>query len=66
MTEREKMCIIISEAVGGWNQNTPSITRVADALILAGFHDVAPLVKEIAWLRRQLDDLAVDSPRMGW
>jgi hypothetical protein len=35
------MCLIFSEAVGGWNQNTQAITRVAAALSAAGFGLVA-------------------------
>jgi hypothetical protein len=34
---RQELCKVISEAVGGWNQNTQSITRVADAIIAAGY-----------------------------
>jgi hypothetical protein len=41
MSERSKDAIdmgrVISEAVGGWNPETQSITRVAEALIAAGY-----------------------------
>lgn len=34
---RDDLCAVISEAVGGWNANTQAITRVADAIIAAGW-----------------------------
>jgi len=37
MSEREELSKVISEAVGGWNQNTQAITRVADAILAAGY-----------------------------
>jgi hypothetical protein len=37
---RQELCKVISEAVGGWNQNTQSITRVADAILAAGYRKV--------------------------
>lgn len=36
--ERGDLCEVISEAVGGWNANTQAITRVADAILAAGWH----------------------------
>jgi len=37
MNDREELCKVISDAVGGWNPATRAITDVADAIIAAGW-----------------------------
>ena len=39
-SEREELCALISEAVGGWNAATRAITHVADVLLAAGYRKV--------------------------
>ena len=71
-SDRDKMCQIISEAVGGWNQNTQAITRVAAALSAAGFGLVADakaeaLEEAAAAIETQRDKSNPDrKPEEGW
>ena len=61
---RDELCRVISDAVGGWNQNTQSITRVADAILAAGFGPVQEARDEV--IAEMLEDADAESKHANW
>lgn len=55
MTEREYLARVISQAVGGYNQNASAITAVADAVLAAGYTRSPYLPRDV---ERALSSLA--------